>query len=295
MLHVLGTPPRPTSARALRFAVVVGVLTTSACGSCTDGDVVATVGPSKLGREDLRLRMETMRRHDGTEADAVRQLVDAELLATGARKARLAERDDVKARLASAEREVLAQAYLDEKLNERTTEDAVRRRYAEKLDTLKRRRVHVRQIAIHVPASIDATQAAEAERQGRERARTLYARLRAGEDFPAMARAESDDKGTAEKGGDLGPVLEGQVDAAFFRAAWDLKLGDLSEPVRTPYGFHILQPVESAAEVTPRFDEVKGRLAADMRAEGRRELLRGLREDIDVEVHVAGVAEGGLE
>jgi parvulin-like peptidyl-prolyl isomerase len=90
---------------------------------------------------------------------------------------------------------------------------------------------------------------------------------------------------SGEKGGDLGVVEEGQVDATFFKEAAALKRGEVSRPFETSYGLHLVQAVEDVQVVTPGFEEVKGRLAAEARREAEARLLAELRESIRVETY----------
>ncbi len=72
----------------------------------------------------------------------------------------------------------------------------------------------------------------------------LYARIHAGEAFDKIARLRSDDHGTAADGGLLGWSSPGEFPPEFEQAARALKIGEVSEPVRTRNGFHLLQVVE---------------------------------------------------
>lgn len=76
------------------------------------------------------------------------------------------------------------------------------------------------------------------------RLRRLAERLSAGEDFAALASAHSDDFLSAVKGGDLGWVSPGQSSKKFEEAADNLDLGVISQPVRTEYGWHLIQVLE---------------------------------------------------
>jgi peptidyl-prolyl cis-trans isomerase C len=77
--------------------------------------------------------------------------------------------------------------------------------------------------------------------QARAKAESIRKRLLAGEDFATLAKQESDDTATAIKGGDLGEFRHGKMVAPFDQAAFALKPGDISEPVRSAYGYHIIQ------------------------------------------------------
>lgn len=79
-----------------------------------------------------------------------------------------------------------------------------------------------------------------------EEARQVLKRLQGGEDFSAVAKEVSMDPGSAAKGGDLGWFGRGRMVAEFEEAAFSLEVGQLSQPVQTRYGFHILQLLEKA-------------------------------------------------
>ena len=79
------------------------------------------------------------------------------------------------------------------------------------------------------------------EDEARAKAESIRVRILAGEDFAAIARQESDDPGTRNNGGDLGEIRRGITVPAFEQAAFALKAGDISEPVRTIFGYHIIQ------------------------------------------------------
>lgn len=75
-------------------------------------------------------------------------------------------------------------------------------------------------------------------------AQALLERLKKGEDFAALAKAESIDPGSATKGGDLGFFKRGAMVKEFDTVAFSLKPGDTSEPVKTQFGYHIIQVTE---------------------------------------------------
>ncbi len=101
----------------------------------------------------------------------------------------------------------------------------------------------VRQILVQVPPDD-----AGADARARERAAAIVKRARGGEDFGDLARKESDDDHTREDGGDLSWRSRGELDPALENAAFRLKVGQVSDPVRTPDGYHILQVTDHVAE-----------------------------------------------
>lgn len=79
-------------------------------------------------------------------------------------------------------------------------------------------------------------------------AQELRARLAAGGDFAAAARAESSDSVSAREGGNLGTVRRGQMVAAFDSAVWALPVNEISQPVQTQFGYHLLQVTERGGD-----------------------------------------------
>jgi len=100
-------------------------------------------------------------------------------------------------------------------------------------------RVHARHLLISVPAGHEP----KVEKEARDRVEGLLKQLKDGADFSVLAKRWSADLGSAKKGGDLGWMTRGQMVPAFEEAAFHLKPGAYSEPVRTDFGYHIIQVV----------------------------------------------------
>jgi len=123
---------------------------------------------------------------------------------------------------------------------------------------LEPERVHARHILIRV-----APQASEADRSAaRQKIEEIRQRIAAGGDFAAIARETSEDKTSAERGGDLGWFYRGQMVPAFEKAAFGTPLNQLSDIVETRFGFHLIETLEQQAERKVGFEEVKDRLLA---------------------------------
>ena len=87
------------------------------------------------------------------------------------------------------------------------------------------------------------------------KAKEIKAKLDAGEDFAKLAKENSTDTQSAEQGGDLGWFGAGKMVPAFEEAAYKLKVNEISQPVKSDYGYHIIQ-VTDKKEKQP-FEEVK--------------------------------------
>jgi len=108
---------------------------------------------------------------------------------------------------------------------------------------------------------------AAARAAAQQKAITVRKRIVAGEDFAAVAREVSDDTESAQHGGDVGEITRGTVVKEFGDAAFSIPVGELSEPVRTQFGYHILRVDERSPErlrpVEDCRDEIQGVLGGD--------------------------------
>lgn len=87
----------------------------------------------------------------------------------------------------------------------------------------------------------------EGDEAAQEKAAEILEQLRGGADFEELAKANSDDPGTAEFGGDLGFFGRGRMVPEFENAAFGLEPGEISDLVKTPFGYHIIQTIEKAS------------------------------------------------
>lgn len=115
--------------------------------------------------------------------------------------------------------------------------------------------VRARHIVVQVPKNADAA----TEEKARQTALDLSRRAKAGEDFEALARKYSE-SASREMGGDLGFFKRGDMVPAFEKVAFGQEPGEVSEPVRTPFGWHIIQTVERRARDLPDIDALRGKI-----------------------------------
>jgi peptidyl-prolyl cis-trans isomerase C len=131
--------------------------------------------------------------------------------------------------------------------------------------------VHARHIL--VPVAKDGSDDAAAK----AKAEALLAELRKGGDFAALAKENSSDKASAQRGGDLGFFTRGKMVPEFEQAVFDLKKpGDLAGPVKTQFGYHIIELTERKAASTQKFEDalpaLKEEAAAQLDSQARQRL-----------------------
>jgi len=142
--------------------------------------------------------------------------------------------------------------------------------------------VHARHILIRMQGSAAPVRPGQkdlTEAEALAKAQDLRKRIVAGEDFAQLAQQESDDTGSGAKGGDLGSFHRGQMVPTFEQAAFTMQPGDVSEPVKTQFGYHIIK-VE--AKESKSFEEVRPDLERRMRPEQAQKAVEELQKKTQV-------------
>jgi peptidyl-prolyl cis-trans isomerase C len=146
--------------------------------------------------------------------------------------------------------------------------------------------------ARHILVKLDEKATPEQEKAALEKVKGIQAELKKGKNFEELAdqHSEGPSKG---KGGDLGFFGAGQMVPAFEEAAAKLKIGEISEPVRSKFGYHLIKVEERREERTKPLEEVKDQIAKSIRNkkffQERRKLLQELQQKAQVETLIKGL------
>jgi peptidyl-prolyl cis-trans isomerase C len=120
-----------------------------------------------------------------------------------------------------------------------------------------------------------------------EEAKTAESRAKKGEDFMALAKELSEEPGAKDSGGDLGFFPKDRMVPEFAEVAFSQQVGDVSTPVRTQFGWHVIKVTDKKAAGTLPYDEVKTQLIAYLKAKKQEEaaqsLLKSLRNSAQIE------------
>lgn len=129
--------------------------------------------------------------------------------------------------------------------------------YEENKERMKRpEAVH----ASHILLSTKPTDAADAKAAAKTKAEEALAKAKKGDDFAALAKQYSQDTGSAQRGGDLGFFVKGQMTPPFEAAAFALKPGEISNVVETDFGYHVIKLIERRPPGYAPIDEVRPRI-----------------------------------
>jgi len=133
-------------------------------------------------------------------------------------------------------------------------------------------------------------------------AKQILEKLKKGGNFAELAKKYSIDPGSAKNGGDLGYFSSGQMVPEFEQAAAKLKPGEISEPVKTKFGYHIIKVTDRKMGKPVEFEKVKSVIMQRLSAEKQKEVfdayIEGLKKSYKVEINkeaVSGLAKAGAE
>jgi peptidyl-prolyl cis-trans isomerase C len=164
---------------------------------------------------------------------------------------------------------LLAQKLIEQEINSKVAvQDAeVDAFYKQNVDRFKEgESVHASHILISAPENADQ----KTKDAARAKAAQILKDVKAGKDFATLAKAQSQDPGSAEKGGDLGFFPKGAMTPTFEKVAFQLKPGAVSDVVETPFGFHIIKVLERRPARTVPLTEAAPQIK-DYLTEGQRQ------------------------
>ncbi len=111
--------------------------------------------------------------------------------------------------------------------------------------------------ARHILVSVDKNATMEQKSAALKKIKDAQAEIKGGADFEAVAKKYSDDPGSKNRGGDLGFFAKGDMVPEFEKAAFSLNVGQISEPVLTDFGYHIIKVEEKRAAKKVAYEDIK--------------------------------------
>ena len=237
--------------------------------------VVATVGGSQITEADLGFAAEDLTQElsqmppEERRAFLLRVLIDMKVMADAGRDAGMADTPLFRQRLAYLEDRALRRAYFAETIANAITEEAVRAEYESYVADFQSQ-PEIR--ASHILVETE------------EEARAIKAEIEGGADFATLARERSTDPGAAN-GGDLGFFGRGMMVAPFEEAAFALTdAGQVSDPVQSQFGWHVIRLEETRESAPPAFEQVAGQLQQRLLMSTFDETIANLMVGVQVDI-----------
>ena len=244
--------------------------------------MVASAGALKITKSQFETFLAGLPEHlqamtvGPARRNLVNQLLDVMQVAAEARTVKYDQDPKVHAQLAFQADQALANSYLNAEMKKAASDESVIRGFYDRNKSIYRQ-LHARHILIRIPGSAVPLREGQKEMTEPEafaRAQEIRKQLVEKGDFEAIAKAESDDTGSGARGGDLGFFSAGQMVAPFEQAAFALQVNQISEPVKTQFGYHIIQALEYKDR---SYDEVKAEIQEKSGPELRGKFLEELR------------------
>ncbi len=245
-----------------------------------DDTIVAKVNGKPITEADLKLADSELGRELGNLPPEVKRralaeyLIDNMLFADAAEAANLASSPEFKEQMHYLRQRLLREQYFEKTLKSTVSEDEAKKIYDAKIASLPpEEEVSARHILVG----------------SEEKAKELRAKIVAGADFAQLAKENSTDPGSKDQGGLLGYFGKGQMVPEFEAAAFKLQKGEVSEPVKTNFGWHIIKLEDRRRKEPPSFDKVKATIMNSLVVRKAQEKATELRKQATLDYVDAGI------
>ena len=240
----------------------------------SEGAVVAKVngveireGDIKMAEDDIGQQMTQV--PPESKRDYLVQYAGDMLLMTQAPDAqKIADSPEFKQQLEYTRKKLLMSKLLDTEARKAATPEAMRKVYEDATKQMQpEEEVHARHILV----------------ESEDEAKAVREELDKGANFADLAKSKSKDPSAAAEGGDLGFFTKDQMVPEFAEAAFKLDKGQISEPVKSPFGWHIIQVEEKRTRPLPDYEQVKPQIEQFVARKAQSEYLAKLREGAKIE------------
>jgi peptidyl-prolyl cis-trans isomerase C len=236
--------------------------------------VVAKVAGVEIRESDLAMAEEDMGQQvqqleGAAKRDAlVAYVADVIIAAKAADAKKVTDQKEFKSRIAFIRNKLAMEMLLVQEGKAAATDAAMKKVYEEAVKQQGNEQ-EVRARHILVPSEAEA--------------KTILAEIKKGTDFAELAKQKSKDPGAAAEGGDLGYFTKDQMVPEFADQAFKMNKGDVSDPVKSQFGWHIIKVEDKRTKPAPTFDQVKDQVEQYVTRRAQAEYITKLRETAKVE------------
>jgi peptidyl-prolyl cis-trans isomerase C len=262
----------PAVAVALAFALACTL--SGGLAATAQESPVAKVDGRIITEADMKLAEAEIGGDLGTLPDATRRrvllefLIENQLFADAAESQRLGSGAGFDERMQYWRRRSLRDLYFDKSVRAAVNDADARKFYDSQVGAMKpEEEVRARHILV----------------ESQEKARDLFEKIAHGADFARLAKEHSKDPGSKDQGGELGFFGRGQMVPQFEEAAFKLKKGEVSQPIETQFGWHLVRVDERRRRPAPAFEAVKDRMLAAMIHQKAQQIAADLRRKAQIE------------
>jgi peptidyl-prolyl cis-trans isomerase C len=271
----------------IRAGVIAAALMMLAGGPATAQDkdpVVAKVNGTEIHQSDLAVAEEEAGQLPPMSPDAkkdylVQFISDMILVSKAAEAKKMGDTPEFKRKIAFTREKLLMEQLLTDTGKSALTDDAMHKVYDEAVKQMgQEQEVHARHILIRAAAGDD-----KASKDAEDKIKAVIVRLKSGEDFEKVAKEVTEDPSGKANGGDLGYFSKEQMVPEFSDTAFKLDKGQISVPVKTQFGWHVIKVEDKRLKPMPKFEEVKPQIEQYVTRKAQAELVTSLRASAKIE------------
>jgi peptidyl-prolyl cis-trans isomerase C len=246
--------------------------------------LVAKVNGTEVRQSDLVVAEEEAGQLPPMSPDAkkdylVQFMADMILISKAAEAKKMGDGADFKRKVAFARNKLLMEQLLQSVGKAALTDEAMHKVYDEAVKQLgQEQEVHARHILIRAAAGDE-----KASKEAEDKIKVAIARLKKGEDFVKLASELTEDPSGKANGGDLGYFSKEQMVPEFSDTAFKLDKGQISEPVKTQFGWHVIKVEDKRVKAVPKFEEVKPQIEQYVTRKAQADLVTSLRASAKIE------------
>ena len=244
--------------------------------------IVATVNGQTITEADLAFAAEDIGSDlssippDQLRAVLLAQMIDLRLMAQAGDAAGVDDGDFFKQRLTYLTDRALRRAYTNVAIGETITPELIKAEYDRQIAAMPTEdEVHARHILVTTE----------------DDARAIKAELDAGADFTELAKAKSIEPNAAQSGGDLGYFKRAMMVKPFADAAFALEVGQISEPVQSQFGWHVIKVEDRRPAAKPTLEQLTQQIGQQLYVQKYREVFGGLRQQATIDIPDATLAD----
>jgi peptidyl-prolyl cis-trans isomerase C len=250
--------------------------------------VVAKVNGTEIRESDIAIAEEDVGQNMPPMAPAAKRdylvtyVADMVLIAKAAEDKKLGDSDDFKRQMAFIRNKLLMEMLMQAEGRAALSDEAVRKVYDEASKQMTaEQEVRARHILFVVPQDAPDKDAKDAEAKAKLDA--VIVRLKSGEDFAKVASELTEDPSGKDNGGDLSYFTKDQMVPEFADVAFKMAPGQISGPVKTPFGWHVIKLEDKRQKQPPEFDKVRGQVETFVVRKAQSDYVAKLRADAKIE------------
>jgi peptidyl-prolyl cis-trans isomerase C len=246
--------------------------------------LVATVNGTEIHQSDLAVAEEEAGQLPPMSPDAkkdylVQFMADMILVSKAAEAKKMGDTPEFKKKIAFTRDKLLMEQLLVFTGKDALTDDAMHKVYDEAVKQMgQEQEVHARHILIRAAAGDD-----KASKEAEDKIKAVIVRLKKGEDFSKVASEITEDPSGKANGGDLNYFSKEQMVPEFSDTAFKLDKGQISEPVKTQFGWHVIKVEDKRVKPVPKFEEVKPQIEQYVTRKAQADLVTSLRASAKIE------------